>query len=86
MSKDHNEEAHAKGEHIDFFSIVSVNCLLVVTLASESLDCIFDFRCFVAFSTNIFCQLFHFVSVVLVEGRESRKPKVSNFDVKLLVN
>lgn len=57
-----------------------------MTLASESLDCIFNFRCFVAFSSNVFCQLRHFVSVVLVEGRESRKTKVSNFDIKVLIN
>lgn len=57
-----------------------------MTLASESLDGIFDFRCFVAFSSNVFCQLSHFVSVVLVEGRESRKTKVCYFDIKLLIN
>lgn len=86
MSKDHNEEAHAKGEHINLFSIVSISWLLVVTLASESLDCVFNLRCFVAFCSNVFCQLRHFISVVLVEGRESRETKVSNFDIKLLIN
>lgn len=57
-----------------------------MTLASESLDCIFDFRCLVAFSSNVFCQLRHFVSVVLVAGRESRKTKVCYFDIKIFIN
>jgi hypothetical protein len=85
MSKDHNEEAHSKGEHIDLFSIVSVVILLVVTLASESLDGIFNFRCFVAFGSNIFCQHRHFMSVVLVFGRDRSKAEVSDFDIELLV-
>lgn len=87
MANDHNEKAHAKGEHVYFVSFVSVvELLLVVTLASESLDGIFDFRCFVPSGSNIFCQLCHFVSVVRAQFRACCEAEVGNFDIELLVN
>lgn len=57
VPNNHYEQAHTEREHVDLITEVSFDLLLLVmTLASESPDGVFDLRSLVALRSNIFCQ------------------------------